>query len=322
MRLTNGGIIANYRCNASCGHCLYGCSPTAEPGYIDTPTAARLCALLRQNGCRGVHIGGGEPFLNPEALIALVRTITASGLVLEYIETNAGWVSHDDARTRAILRNLRDAGADCVMFSVDPFHIGFVPLWKPIHLRRLLEEEGLSYFIWKDQYLRAFTGLDKERTYTPNELADALGYDACGQCAREYGMGFNGRALNLLRRYGTRKPLESFLTGAACTALTDAGHFHADYLGHYIPPRCTGIGIPLEEADSLVNPDERTYPVLHRLRTGGLRALYEFAQDYGFTPNSDGYVSGCELCFILRKTLSSAGDFAELTPKAFYTQDY
>jgi len=322
MRLTSGGIIANYRCNASCGHCLYGCSPTAEPGYIDAQKAEHLCALLRQNGCRGLHIGGGEPFLKPDALCDLVRVIIDSGIVLEYIETNAGWISRDDTRNREILRNLRNAGADCIMFSVDPFHIGFVPLWKPVALRKLLDEEGFSYFIWKEQYLHVFAGLDRERTYAPDELASALGYDACGQCAREYGMGFNGRALNLLREYGTHKPLESYLTGKPCDALTDAGHFHADYLGQYVPPRCTGIGIPLEDVDNLAAPNEHKYPILHRLRTGGLRALYEFAQAHGFTPNAAGYVSACELCFELRRALTAADNFAELTPRAFYTQDY
>ena len=322
MRLDSGGIIANYRCNAACGHCLYGSSPKAEPGYIDAPTAKLLCQLLWQDGCRNVHIGGGEPFLNPDALCTLVQTVSDSSLSLEYIETNAGWVSQDDERNLAILRRLHHAGADCIMFSVDPFHIGYVPLWKPIALRRLLEREGFSYFIWKEQYLRAFMPLNKKRTYSPAELRDALGYDACGECAREYGLGFNGRALNLLREFGKRQPLDTVLTDKPCAALLATEHFHVDFLGQYVPPRCTGIGIPLADTDCLLQPDKKRFPVLHRLRTGGLRTLYEFAQEHGFTPNPDGYVSECELCFEMRKTLVSAGDFAELTPKAFYAQDF
>ena len=57
-----------------------------ESGYIDESTAARLCEHLRRLGCRSLHIGGGEPFLNVAGLIALIKTILSSGISIDYIE--------------------------------------------------------------------------------------------------------------------------------------------------------------------------------------------------------------------------------------------
>ena len=323
MQLTSGGIIANYRCNASCRHCMYGSSPTAENGYMTIEMAKRVCDTLLRHGCQSVHIGGGEPFLRADDLAALVRVIRQSGLELEYIETNAGWLSRDDARNHETLRKVLDAGADCIMVSVDPFHIEFVPLYKPLALLRLLQESDTSYFVWKEQYLRTLATLDRERTYTPTELEDALGYNIADTCAREYGLGFNGRALNLLRRLHTRKPAEAFLTDAPCSALRDTGHFHIDFLGQYVPPRCTGIGIAMEDLGAWDSGfDAERYPVVSRLREGGLRTLHQLAQEHGFEADAGGYVSPCELCFDMRKMLVQRTECRDLTPNAFYTQDY
>jgi len=122
QRLSSGGIIANYRCPAACGHCLYGCSPQAEHGYMDEATAIKVCENLRRLGCRGVHIGGGEPFLSPDGLVDLIRIIRGGGLQLDYIETNAAWITEDNDNNRRILSSVVNAGGNCIMVSADPFH--------------------------------------------------------------------------------------------------------------------------------------------------------------------------------------------------------
>ena len=152
-RLSSGGIIANYKCPASCGHCLYGCSPSAEVGYITKDAAEKLCEQLRNLGCRSLHIGGGEAFLDVNGLIDLIKTIIGSGISLDYIETNAAWITKDDGRNRQILSDVLHAGGDCIMVSADPFHIEFIPFWQPQKLIRLLKQMGISHFIWQERYL-------------------------------------------------------------------------------------------------------------------------------------------------------------------------
>jgi len=43
-QLISGGIITNYFCSSSCGHCLYNCSPRWEKDYI-SPEAARRAGV-------------------------------------------------------------------------------------------------------------------------------------------------------------------------------------------------------------------------------------------------------------------------------------
>jgi len=319
-RLSSGGIIANYKCPAACGHCLYGCSPNAESGYIDEDTATKICEQLRRLGCRSLHIGGGEPFLDVSGLIRLIKVIIGSGISIDYIETNAAWITDDDDRSRQILSDVINVGGECIMVSADPFHIEFIPFWKPQKLIRLLEQTGISHFVWQERYLSLLGKPDPHKTYTNGELQDMFGYDVVGQCAREYGMGFNGRALNLLRKYGKRKPVAAL--AGSCPELSNTSHFHVDYLGRYIPPGCTGMGILIEDVGELF--DSAKYPVMSRLFEGGVRSLLEYAQESGFQPDPDGYVSKCELCFSIRKYLITQNRqvYPDLTPESFYNQDF
>ena len=59
-KLRSGGLITNYFCSSSCGHCLYNCSPHWEKRYIDPYTVEKNLRAVRALGCRSVHIGGGE----------------------------------------------------------------------------------------------------------------------------------------------------------------------------------------------------------------------------------------------------------------------
>ena len=287
---------------------------------MDEATAEKVCGRLSQLGCHSVHIGGGEPFLNVDGLIVLIKTIYTSGLSLDYIETNAAWITDDDHRNKRILSDVVNAGGDCIMVSADPFHIEFIPFWKPDKLIQLLRETGTQHFIWQERYLPMLRKLDPKKTYKSDELKMALGYDAAFECTREYGMRFNGRALNLQRKYSEKKPIEKLLE--TCPEVYNTNHFHADYLGRYVPPGCTGIGIGLDDLGK--SPDPEKYPVISRLFDGGVRNLFEYALDLGYVPEPDGYCSKCELCFSIRKYLINSNweAYPDLMPGSYYKQDY
>jgi len=292
---------------------------------MDEATAERACGHLRRLGCPGVHIGGGEPFLDVDGLLTLIQTILHSGLELEYIETNGAWITGDDGRDRRTLDAVVRAGGGPVMVSADPFHVEFVPFWKPQTLIRLLEETGTPHFVWQHRYLPLLNKLDPKKTYDAQALAAALGYDVTGQCTAEYGMRFNGRALNLLRKLGRKKPADTWLQ-QPCPDLRNTSHFHVDYLGRYIPPGCTGMGILIEDLDRALDKplDPAKYPVLSRLLDGGVDSLLRYARTLGYETDPDGYVSTCELCFRIRKYLVTHDrpSHPDLTPERFYAQDY
>jgi len=303
---------------------MYGCSPTAEPGYMNAETAERLCERVRELGCGGLHIGGGEPFLEVDKFVEVVRMINKSRVSIDYIETNAAWITRDAGRNAEILNRVVNAGGGCVMVSADLFHVEFIPFWKVKTLIGMLREKNVPHFIWQERFLRVLSKLEENRTYNAEELSEALGYDAVSRCASEYGMGFNGRALKLHRAAGGAKYLSADETAAAkpCANLTNANHFHVDYLGNYIPPGCTGVGIKAEDLGGRLG--EKNYPAVTRLFESGTKGLLDYARGKGFAESDEGYVSRCDLCFQIRKFLikTEPENHPDLAPAKYYEQDF
>ena len=315
-KLSSGGIIATYQCQAACGHCLYGCSENAEAEYMTAKTAENVCAKLKKLGVRSLHIGGGEPFLNLDGLCELIKVIVSFGINIDYIETNAAWINGKNDYEK--LLKVLEAGADCIMVSADPFHIEFIPFWKPFYLIKLLREMSISYFVWQERYIPFLSSLDLYKTYKNDELNQIVGYDIINECVSEYGMRFNGRALNLIRKTRKKKPYAEYLSEASCNELFNTGHFHVDPFSNYVPPGCTGMGIKTDDLDKEV--DYKNYPIVSKLLTGGLKSLYELASEKGFIGTE--YVSKCEFCFEMRKYLSDKEKYPDLEPYLFYKQNY
>jgi len=80
--------------------------------------------------------------------------------------------------------------------------------------------------------------------------------------------------------------------------------------GRFIPPGCTGIAIPLKEGIRGIPAGK--YPAFEALLEGGVAALLEYAIGRGFVPNRSDYVSGCVMCFHVRRWLSQQGGCPEL----------
>ncbi len=320
-RLSNGGIIPLYKCPAACRHCLYGCSSGMGENYINDEQCHRLVKNLRDKGCRSMHIGGGEPFLNFERLVNMLEVMRKYGLSVDYIETNAAWctdnISDDEILQR--LRKIKAVGGNCLLISVDPYHIEFVKLKYPLRLIKLCDEIGLEYFVWRYEYLRKLINLDHDKVYTRAELEQELGKNYIFDTANSYGLSYNGRALNIAREYEKLKPIEEFLSHGACPSITSTGHFHADYNSYYIPPSCTGIGVPIEDLTEITS---EKYPVFNALANGGTKALYNCVKQFGFTAKKQGYASKCDVCFDMRKFLLHKNRTPDIYPEDYYNSDF
>jgi len=293
---------------------MFCSSPALPRDFMDDDTAGRIAHALRRGGADSVHIGGGEPFLNFEALCGLVSALRCQRIAVDYIETNASWCV-DEPRARDWLAKLRELGAHCVMASVDPFHIEFVPLERPLRLMRLLETMRIDSFLWQERFLRRLMPLDHTRAHTHAQLKAALGEDYVTKTAAEYGVGPSGRALLIARAMRSAKPAEALLSSKPCELL-DGRHCHIDLYENVVPGGCPGIAIALEDflrAD--INVDK--YPVAARLMTGGTRALYQYAAQRGFVPGE--YISACDLCFCMRAYLAEAAPSGDIGPPCFYS---
>ena len=308
--------MVNYRCNAACRHCLYACSPSRKPGYINKEKIKEVCNLLIKGRIGSVHIGGGEPFLDFQGLITVVRYLANTGVRLDYIETNAFWVN--DPKANEYIKTLINEGVDALCISIDPFHAEYVPWGFPLDLAEKCNKHGLGYFLWKPEYIRQLSKLDRNKRHSHDDLKSALGEDYIGRTAASYGIGFSGRAINIEDEFFKPKShdpdrtdshdsansIKGLLDTEPCENLLSTGHFHIDLDGFFIPPGCTGLRLPLEEL--LEGTQTAKYPVYEALYKGGITALYKFALEQGFIPQKKAYPSKCNLCFYIRKYLSSA----------------
>lgn len=105
-------------CNLRCAHCTVPRSKNILPEKY-AKRFLRECAAI---GVRRVGFTGGEPFLTPRFLAALVKTAVKEGLLFGRIMTNAVWWP-DQRSLKKVLTALYKAGYDgdiCV--SVDAFH--------------------------------------------------------------------------------------------------------------------------------------------------------------------------------------------------------
>lgn len=317
-RMNYSGIITNYNCSAACRHCMFASSPRAGKAFITEEAAERIARKLKEAGVWSMHIGGGEPFLNFDALCMLLKAMKKYGVGVDYIETNAFW-AQDDEEVMRKLRMIRELGAETVMVSVDPFHIEYVPLERPIRLAQALRRLGMDYFIWQDRFLERLLPLDLKKTHTKEELAVLLGDDYIEETAREYGVKVNGRALAIAKDIYEAQRAEELLDSEPCSHLLSGMHCHVDLYEHVIPSGCPGISIELEDFFAGRLPKEK-YPAAHRLYTGGLRALYEYAKEAGFEPDEKGYATKCSLCCAVRSWMNENRPSADLAPDCFYRE--
>ena len=308
QRLHHGGIMANYQCNAACRHCLYACSPDRNSDYISKEAAVDICDLLVKGGCRSIHIGGGEPFLDFDGLITLLETARNAGIRVEYIETNGFWAVNEQ-RAKSYLQALARAGTDTLCISLDPFHAEYVPFVLPLRLAEICNNNRFGYFLWQERFLQSMARVEPTKAHNRTALEEQISPSYIIDVARRYGVNMGGRAINIEKEYVKPIALQNLLNSGSCRNLLSTDHFHVDLYGKFIPPGCTGIAIPLDEAVEGIPYGK--YPAFEALLSGGAAGLLEFAKEKGFRPE-DEYTSSCALCFYIRRWLSKNTDCPEL----------
>jgi len=185
-----------------------------------------------------------------------------------------------------------------------------VPYAYPLLLAQVCQNNDFGYFLWQDRFLAMLRDTNPDTAHSRAELEKSIGKSYIRDTANAYGIRFGGRAVCIEKEYHKPKPVDAVLNSDPCRNLVSTGHFHVDMYNKFLPPGCTGIAIPLEDAVRGI-PAGR-YPVFDALLSGGVAALYELAKQYGFAQDDEGYVSGCSMCFFICKFLSETGCFAEL----------
>jgi hypothetical protein len=317
--LFSGGLITNYYCTSRCRHCAYFSSPKWEKQYIKPETARESLALVKGAGCRSLHVGGGEPFLHPEGLSAVLDEFRSAGMGLDYVETNSSWF-RDAESARTLLSGLRKQGLTTILVSISPFHNEYIPFEKIDGVMAAARKAGVGVFPWVDGFLADLKRFDRRTTHSLEEYESVFGEGYISRIPERYWVSFRGRALQTYKAYMTSRPLRQILdrNRGPCRELFDTSHFHVDLFGCYIPGLCTGLSIRTRDIDTPLG--EKEYPFIVPLMERGISGLLEIAEgEYGFIP-AESYVSKCELCYEIRKflVLEKGVDSPDLKPVRYY----
>lgn len=319
------GIILSYQCSNQCRHCLYACSP-AHGDWISDETLDGLTASIAADSrfLDSVHIGGGEPFIRPDRVVRAVGAVSAAGLPLGYVETNAFWALKD-ADTEETLLRLKDAGLTGLLVSVSPFHQEFVPLERPERLirvaSRVFGQAGVA--VYTDFFRSQLSAADPRYPIPFEDYLESVGLEQASlDLSDRYGLVPNGRAPLELGVLYARHPASHFSEGNCAAELTSPHHGHVDLYGNIITGLCAGlsVGNGLDLAGLSAGTDLSDRPVLALLTAEGVGGLAEFATTrHGFVEDPDGYIAKCHLCLDIRRHLVRTGAaFPELQPKDFY----
>ena len=318
------GVMLSYRCQCGCRHCVYACGPR----WRDWMSKDFLENLLQSIGRtwvfpRGLHLAGGEAFLNFELLLFAVERCRALRLPIEYVETNAGWCLDYETGLEKF-RLLREAGLFSVLISVSPFHAETIPLKRTLSAIKAAEEvfgPG-NVVVYMRRFIPLIEKFGRERPVPLKRWLEAFGPREAGRLFWEgYALIPGGRAgveLGGLSPWRLRP--EDFAGETCAREILLSAHAHFDPYGNYIPLFCGGLSLgQFEDLPAFVRDfDYRKLTLVRLLVEGGPLALARFAaENFGFVPK-EGYAGKCHLCVEVRAHLAAREDFPELSPRAFY----
>ena len=298
--ISGGGIIIDWRCLAKCAHCLFTCdSYSSIPIEYDMLKEMLKVISPYLIGPRGLHISGGEPFLDMFRLEQTIIAFRTAGIRIEFVETNGFWAK-DYESAHLNLTRLRKAGLQRIRLSISPFHGDFIPL----SVARDAYTIACNIFGVENVFI-----FDKSLLEIPNK--GLVAYDLCS----------GGRAGYMAATQGLNCQPASMYSKPCVKHLFQSTHAHFDGEGNIIPSVCTGIRLGhYTDLPKLFHKiDIVRFPIFQRLATGGPASLWTYAKsEYNIEEPSGGFVGPCHCCVDVRRRLFRKDLFYELGPGVFY----
>ena len=311
LHLSSGGVITNYYC----------VSTLWENKYIAGEMAKTILARLEEMQVASVHIGGGEPFLNPSALKLFLQCVQQSKLGVDYIETNSSWFK-DLPEAVSLLEEIKQLGVSTLLVSISPFHNEFIPFYKVKGVIAACQQAGINIFPWMEGFYPDLDALAEDKPHPFADYEERFGNNYLNQILRRYWIHPGGRALEtFFPTLPPRRVNEICEENPSCHELLDTSHFHVDLFGHYIPGLCSGLAIEIEDIGDVLTADK--YPLLTRLFQRGVGGLLDMAQEQYSFKAKEFYWGKCHLCSDIRRFLVRQQQLksSELAPRQFYMEE-
>jgi hypothetical protein len=129
-----------YHCNIACRHCYNNSGPDLSAQRIPLDLMLGVVAQMPEAGICNLNLTGGEPFLYPDHLTALIAAARVAGLRGTSIYTNGFWAT-TAARAERMLERLWNAGfmlgqEDHIKVSTGVYHQEFIAIDRVLTLAR------------------------------------------------------------------------------------------------------------------------------------------------------------------------------------------
>ena len=281
-------LLLTYKCNASCGHCFLSCSPD-QKGTMSAEEAEKyIDQAAKIKYVNHLFIEGGEPFLYPDTVRAIIKKATDKGFWVGLL-SNGFWAVSDE-KAKEVLVPLVEVGLTNLDISTDAWHSEFVPLERAERAVRVAKELDV------EAELMVCAGGVNESSVLSKLKTD--GFDVTpGRIVCK------GRAAVSDICTVEKEPWEK-LTGCGVEFGGGSRVHVGPYGGIHI---CQGL---LAKGDARIQPlkkifssfDLKDQPICAALDRGGPAELARWAKEYGFKVK-DAYADGCQLCFEARRYL-------------------
>jgi len=310
---------------------MYACSPNWSSDWISEEDLARILKQLsgkinpspygsdKVSLNYGLHLTGGEPFLNFKLLLKAVEIANELRIPSTFVETNCYWSANDE-NTKEKLALLKSKGLKGILISVNPFYLEYVPFDRTERAIRISQElfPG-NVMVYQVEYYLQFRELGIQKVLPLDEYLKMV---ELNDLQRRVELFLTGRAAYKLKDLYPKYKASYFFDKPCQPHFLRSWHNHVDNYGNYLPGYCGGISLGDARNLDLIceeGIDADSHPILNFLTAADFEGLFQFATgDFGYEEKLEGYVSKCHLCLDIRKHLAKEG-FEELAPKEFYS---
>ncbi|KXA99256.1 hypothetical protein AKJ41_05705 [candidate division MSBL1 archaeon SCGC-AAA259O05] len=166
---------------------MYACSPEGSENWIEPEKIEGVMDYLSEKiqaprmgpksvGLNsGLHYTGGEPFLNYNLLLNLVKMGNRFDIPGIFVETNCFWCREEETVVERFLE-LKEARLDGVLVSVNPFTAGHVPLENTLAAIEAGKEVfGSNLLIYQKSFLDRMRRKDVEGTVPLEKSLELIG---------------------------------------------------------------------------------------------------------------------------------------------------
>jgi len=302
MKIKRLEFLLTEKCNSRCIHCQGDHSPEKEGTMEVKDGITYLEETTSVTKLDSFMIFGGESMLYPERTIELFKKAKELGIPKIELITNGFW-GKDNDRAQSLAAQLKEAGVNEVLISVDAFHLPHVPLGYPRNVALASLTAGIDRVAWNVAILEnenASNKFDRQTSEILRILAP-LGLEIHINKVLP-----QGRARRNLREFFLKQPIEgkcpeveTALVNPTCISLDPAGWASICW--------SLSIGNAKKEPLSkiLINYHWKNHPVIKKLVENGPKGLIELPETSRFQFQEERYIDKCHLCMDIRKFLKT-----------------